>query len=221
MKRLLLLHGYTESSTIFAPLRPLLPPSLPVVAIELPEALADWRPLGPVNVASAAQRLAELYQITAHDVVLGHSMGGWLAAYLKQATGCTAVLLSGFTNQNRIISRLRGLGVLRLVVQAGLLQNRWLNARFKRRYPFAESRALYGQLLDDTRLLSRAALYQQLQILFAPAPPLTVEPDLRLHARHDHIIRPPQEPFIEISGDHFGHYYYPQQVLAAIRPLLD
>ncbi|NML64269.1 alpha/beta hydrolase [Hymenobacter sp. RP-2-7] len=220
MKRLLLLHGYTESSATFAPLRPLLPPGLPVVAMELAEALADWRPLGPVNVASAARRLAAYYRVTAHDVVLGHSMGGWLAAYLKQETGCTAVLLSGFTHQNRIISRLRGLGVLRLVVQAGLLQSRWLNARFKRRYPFAESRALYGQLLDDTRRLSRAYLYQQLQILFAPAPPLTARPDLRLHARHDHIILPPTEFYVEIAGDHFGHYFYPQQVLAAIRPLL-
>ncbi|MGI4835653.1 MAG: alpha/beta fold hydrolase [Janthinobacterium lividum] len=220
MKRLLLLHGYTESSRIFDPLRPLLPPGLAVVAMELPVALASWRPLGPVNVASVAQRLAEFYQITPPDVVLGHSMGGWLAAYLKQQTGCTAVLLSGFTDQGRVVAATRGLGLLRLVVYSGLLQSRWLSARFKRHYRRAESRPLYHQLVDDTRLLSRRHLYQQLQILFAPAPPLRVAPDLRLHAPGDTIVRPPQEFYLPLAGDHFGHYYYPQQVVAALGPYL-
>lgn len=220
MKRLVLVHGYTETSAIFAPLLPLLPAGLPVVAVELPAALAGWQPLGPVNVVSVARRLAEVYQLTAADVVLGHSMGGWLAAYLKQEIGCTAVLLSGFTHPNRIVARKWNLRLLQLAVHAGLVQSRWFSTRVKRRYPFAESRALYHQLVEDTRLLSRHHLYQQLQVLFAPAPPLTVKPDLRLHARQDHIIRPPKAPYVEISGDHFGHYFYPQQVVAALQPWL-
>lgn len=220
MKRLLLLHGYTESGSIFTPLLPLLPPALPVQLLELPEALAGWRPEGPVNVATVARRLVAFYTITAADVVLGHSMGGWLAAYLKQETGCTAVLLSGFTSQDRIVSRIRSLGWLRLLTYSGLVQSGWAGARFKRGYRPAESRALYHQLVDDTSRLGRRHLFQQLQVLFAPAPPLTVAPDLRLHARADAIIRPPQEPYVEISGDHFGHYFYPGQVVAALAPYL-
>ena len=220
MKRLLLLHGYTESSRIFDPLLPLLPPGLPVLALELPAALAAWRPPGPVNVASAAQRLAEFYQITAQDVVLGHSMGGWLAAYLKQQTGCVAVLLSGFTDQGRVVAAARSLRLLRLVVYSGFMQSRWLSARFKQRYRPVESRPLYHQLVDDTRQLSCRHLYQQLQILFAPAPPLRVAPDLRLHAPADTIVRPPLEPYVPIAGDHFGHYFYPQPVVAALGPYL-
>ena len=220
MKRLLLLPGYTEDSGIFAPLLPLLPPGLPVVPVALPDALAHWQPAGPVNVATVAQRLAEFYHITGTDVLLGHSMGGWLAAYVKQQTGCAAVLLSAFTNQRQIVAATRRLGWLRLLVYSGLMQSSWLSGRFKRRYRRDESRALYHQLVDGTGRLSRRQLYQQLQVLFAPAPPLTVRPDLRLHARRDNIIRAPQEAYLEIPGDHFGHYFYPRQVAAAIWPLL-
>lgn len=220
-KRLLLLHGYTEDASIFAPLLPLLPAGLPVVPIELPEALANWRPArGPINVATVAARLVEVYHIEPQDVLLGHSMGGWLASYVKQQTGATAILLSSFTDQRQIVSANRRLGYLRLLVYSGLMQSQWLSGRFKQRYRREESRALYHQLVDGTRRLSRRHLYQQLQVLFAPAPPLTAAPDLRLHATRDNIIRPPQEAYVEIPGDHFGHYYNPQLVVDAIRPYL-
>ena len=77
---LLLLHGFPFDSTLWAPVRALLPPGLPVYAPDLPgfgtepplpapttEALADWlaawlaaRGVGPVAIA-------------------GHSMGGYVA----------------------------------------------------------------------------------------------------------------------------------------------
>lgn len=221
MKRLLLLPGYTETASIFDPLRPLLPPGLQVVPVALDAALAGWRPRGPVNAATVAQRLVEYYQMTARDVLLGHSMGGWLAIHAKQLTGCTALLLSSFTNQGRIVSATRALGRLRLLAYSGLLQSRWMSARFKQRYRPVESRQLYHQLVDGTGSLRRGHLYQQLQVLFAPAPPLTVAPDLRLHARADNIIRAPeQEAYVELPGDHFAHYFYPELVAAAIRPFL-
>ena len=221
MKRLLLLPGYTEDSGIFDPLRPLLPAGLPVVPTELAEALAGWHPAGPVNVATVASRLVAFYHITAADVLLGHSMGGWLAAYVKEQVGCKAVLLSSFTDQRQIVALTRSLSRLRLLVYSGLMQSGWMSGRFKRRYRRDESRQLYHQLVDSTGRLSRRQLYQQLQVLFAPAPPLTVQPDLRLHARRDNIIRAPQEVYLEIPGDHFGHYFYPQQVADAIAKLVD
>jgi hypothetical protein len=45
-------------------------------------------------------------------------------------------------------------------------------------------------------------------------------PELRVHALADNVVRPPDEPFLEIPGDHFAHYYYPELVAAAITPLL-
>jgi hypothetical protein len=49
---------------------------------------------------------------------------------------------------------------------------------------------------------------------------LAVSPELRVHAVADNVVHPPDEPFLEIPGDHFAHYYYPEPVAAAIERVM-
>jgi pimeloyl-ACP methyl ester carboxylesterase len=149
MKRLLLLPGYLEDGTIFDTLRPLLPPAK-VEVMEIEPALAQWQPRGPVSVTTFAQYLAERHGIGPADVVVGHSMGGWIAAHVKAETGATAVLLSSFTDQHKVVAASRNPVLLRLYAYLGLGRSRWLRERAKREYQFDESRALYGQLADGS-----------------------------------------------------------------------
>ena len=222
MKRLLLLPGYTEDPTIFDPLLPLLPllPFAEVVALNLEEEFAHWHPAGPVNVHTLARYLAARHGIGPTDVLIGHSMGGWIAAHLKEQTGATAILLSSFTDQAKIVSSIRSPRLLGFYAWLGLVQNRQLNEYFRRRYPHDESRALHAQLVAGMGRLRRRYVARQLRVLFAPVPPLTTAPDLRLHARADTVVRPPDEPFVTLPGDHFAHYFYPELAAAAIRQVL-
>jgi pimeloyl-ACP methyl ester carboxylesterase len=220
MTRLILLHGYTENATIFDPLLPLLPPFDQVLALELADEFAHWRPAGPPNVVSLARHLAARHGIGPADVLLGHSMGGWIAAHLKAQTGATAILLSSFTDQAKIVSKIRNPRLLALSAHLGLVQNRWLNEYFRRRYPHDESRVLHGQLVAGMGRLRRRYVAQQLGVLFAPVPPLATQPELRLHALGDTVVLPPAEPFVALPGDHFAHYFYPQLAASAIRQLL-
>jgi pimeloyl-ACP methyl ester carboxylesterase len=215
MKRLLLLPGYLEDGTIFDTLRPLLPPAK-VEIIELEPALAQWQPRGPVSAVTLARYLAERHGIGPADIVVGHSMGGWIAAHIKAETGATAVLLSSFTDQRKVVAASRNLLLLRLYAYLGLGRNRWLRARATRQYQFEESRALYTQLAEGLVHIPRRHVHRQLQVLFASVSPLAVAPDLRVHARADNVVLPPDEPFLEIPGDHFAHYYHPAPVAAAI-----
>ena len=221
MTRLILLHGYTEDATIFDPLLLLLPPFDHVLALELEDEFAHWRPgAGPTNVVSLARHLAERHRIGPADALLGHSMGGWIAAHVKQQTGATAILLSSFTDQAKIVSKIRSPRLLALYAHLGLVQNRWLNEYFRRRYPHDESRVLHGQLVAGVGRFRRRYVAQQLGVLFAPVPPLATQPELRLHALGDTVVLPPDEPFVELPGDHFAHYFYPQLAAAAIGQLL-
>ncbi|GAA4499005.1 hypothetical protein GCM10023172_16970 [Hymenobacter ginsengisoli] len=220
MNRLILLHGYTEDATIFDPLLPLLPAFGQVLALELEAEFAHWRPASPVNVVSLATHLAARHRIGPTDVLLGHSMGGWIAAHLKQQTGATAILLSSFTDQAKIVSSIRSPRLLGLYAHLGLVQSRWLNRYFLRRYPHDESRALHGQLVAGMGRFRRRYVAQQLGVLFAPVPPLTTQPELRLHALADTVVRPPDEPFVELPGDHFAHYFYPELAAEAIHQAL-
>jgi len=216
MKRLLLLPGYLEDGTIFDTLRPLLPPARQVLAIELEPEFAQWRPLGAVNAATFARHLVQRYRIGPQDVLIGHSMGGWIAAHLKAQTGAAAILLSSFTDQHKVVARPRNPLLLALYAWSGVGRSRWLRERAKRGYLFDESRELYGRLADGMARHPRRYVHRQLQVLFAPVPPLAVLPELRIHSLADNVVLPPDEPFVEIPGDHFAHYYYPELVAAAI-----
>ncbi|MGI4874486.1 MAG: alpha/beta fold hydrolase [Janthinobacterium lividum] len=219
MKRLLLLPGYIEGPSTFDTLLPLLP-AAEVVPLDLEPEFARWQPGGPATAVTLARHLTQRHQITAADVLIGHSMGGWLAAHIKEQTGATAVLLSGFTDQRKIVSAVRHPLALALYAWSGVGRNRLLRERAKRNYPADESREFYNLLADGMAHHSRRYVHRQLQVLFAPVPPLRTQPELRLHARRDTIILPPDEPYLEIPGDHFAHYYHPELVAAAIGRVL-
>ena len=217
--RIFLIHGYVEDPTIFDKLVPLLPPA-EYVRINLADEFERWQPIGPVNVQLLAQYLTEFYKITADDVVIGHSMGGWTAIHIKQVSGASAVLLGSFTNQKKILFPTDNLTILRLLLRSGITQSRPLNNYFKKQYPFAESRELYNQLIDGSMRMTRRYVWQQIQTLFAKVPPLTVQPDLRIHARPDNIVGVPDEPFVEVPGDHFSLFFHSELVAAPIQELL-
>ncbi len=216
MSRVFLLHGYLESPAIFDSLRPLLPAGADVRSWELEAEFADWQPAGRPDVGSLARHLARKHDIGPADVLLGHSMGGWIAIHLKQLTGARAVLLSSFTDQRKIVSDVRHPTLLTLYAWSGLMQSRFMRQRYRRDYRRDESRALHTELIEGLPGFRRRYLHQQLQVVFAPAPPLTVQPELRVHARRDNVIRPPDEPYVEVPGDHFALVFYPQQTADAI-----
>lgn len=217
--RIFLIHGYVEGPSIFDQLTPLLTPA-DYVRVNLADEFARWQPTGRLNVRMLAQYLTDYYKITAEDVVIGHSMGGWAAINIKQVSGATAIQLASWTDQKKIRFPTANLTILKLLLDTGLTQSQMLNGFFKKVYPFDESRELYNQLIDGSRQMSRLYLWQQLQTLFARVPPLTVQPDLRIHARPDSIVSSPDEPFVEVPGDHFSLVFYPQLVAEPIRTLL-
>lgn len=217
--RLILIHGYVEAPSIFDNLAPLLLPAY-LVPIDLKDEFVRWSPKGRINARQLAQFLVSQYEITAEDVLIGHSMGGWIAINIKELTGATTIQLASFTDQKKINFPVKNLGLLSWMLNSGIVQSGWLNKRLMKLYPFAESKAMYDSLVTESMKMSRPYIYQQLMTLFAPVPPLTVQPDLRIHARPDNIVYFPSETCVDVPGDHFSLYFYPEIVAEPIRELL-
>ena len=218
MNRLILIHGYAEDPTIFDALRPLLLPAN-ILTINVEDEFGRWPARTPVNAYALAVFLANQYAITAEDTVIGHSMGGWIAINVKAVTGATVVQIASFTNQRKVVSPVYHAETLRFLANRGLLQTQFSIDFVKNRYPFAESKALNFRLLDRLQTMRRAYIAWQLSVLFAPVPPLAVSPDLRIHATADNIVRAPDEPYIEVPGDHFCLVFHPTAVAEAIQTL--
>ncbi|TAE28658.1 MAG: alpha/beta hydrolase [Cytophagales bacterium] len=217
--RLILIHGYVEDAGIFDNLVPLLLPAS-LLPIDVNDEYARWNPTGRINARQFAQYLTDYYDITADDVLIGHSMGGWIAINIKELTGAKTIQLASFTDQKKINFPVRNLTALKLMLRIGLTQSVWLTNYFKKLYPFAESKELYDRLVSGIPAIKPTHLFLQQQTLFAPVPPLTVQPDLRIHARPDNIVFTPSEPFHEVPGDHFTLYCQPETVAEPILSVL-
>lgn len=198
---------------------PLLPTIEPV-RINLTDEFLRWKPSGSINVRHVAHYLVTQYAISAGDVVIGHSMGGWVSIFIKELTGSAVIQIASWTNQKKILFPTHNLSILRLLFLSGLTQSRFFTELSVKQYPFDKSRTLFQTLLYNSRQMDRRYLWFQIQTLFAKVSPLSVQPDLRIHARPDNIIAPPDEPYVMVPGDHFSLVFHPDLVAAPITALL-
>ena len=214
--KLIFIHGFVEDSTIFNEIRKTITAG-EQIALNLEEDFTAWYDApDDMDVQKLALHLIQKYKITAQDCVIGHSMGGWIASYIKQNVGCKAILLASLTNQAKLLSPLTNLTLLKYSVRWGITQSNSMVSYLKNSYHFLESKQLYDGLIDGMAVMNKKCLFQQLQVLFVKVSPLTITPDLRVHAHKDNIVRFPDEPFVEVSGDHFSLVFHPKEVCDAV-----
>lgn len=218
--KLIFIHGFAEKATIFDEIRKTIIMGEQIV-LNLEEDLTDWHDAPKdMDVQKLALHLIQKYKIMAQDCIIGHSMGGWIASYIKQNVGCKAILLASLTNQAKLLSPLSNLTLLKYSVRWSITQSLMMVNYLKNRYHFPESKQLYDGLIGDLAAMDKKYLFQQMQVLFAKAPPLTITPDLRVHARKDNIVKFPDEPFVEVSGDHFSLVFHAKEVCDAVLKVL-
>jgi predicted dienelactone hydrolase len=217
MTRIFFIHGYGELPTVFDYIAPHLPGNHQMINV--------WEELKPVPLAAPlnapifAQMLIDKYQITAADIIVGHSMGGWIAVHIKQAVGATALQVASFTNQQKILVPNRSMGVIRFLHYNGLYLNAFTSWLFSNLvYKGLASRTFFEETVKRLITSDKDEVYKQLRILFEPVPPLRVEPDLRIHAKADKVLAPPDEPYHRVPGDHFTLVTQPEAVW---KPLLE
>ncbi len=219
MNRIIFIPGYTEDPSIFDALAPLLPAHNPL-RLSNQDELSAWSSGASPDVVQYAAYLARKYAIQKQDIVIGHSMGGWVGIHLKQQTGCRAILVGSFTDPKKVRMPYQQPWLLKVLTYLGVIQGRRLNKTFKKLYPHDESRALHASLLDRLPGFSRRYIWQQLKLIFSPVPALTVSPDLRIHARRDTVVKYPGEDFVQVAGDHFSIVFHAAEVAALIRAFI-
>jgi hypothetical protein len=218
--KLIFIHGFVEDSTIFNEVRKIITIG-EQIALNLEEDFAAWQDAPEdMDVQKLALYLIQKYKITAQDCVIGHSMGGWIASYIKQNIGCKAILLASFTDQVKLTTPLKNPMLIKFFIRWGIMQSSMMVSYLKKTYHFKESRKLYDRLIDGLTVMDKKCLYQQTQVLFNEVPPLTIMPDIRIHARKDNIVAFPDEPFVEVSGDHFSLIFHTKEVCEAVLKVL-
>jgi len=217
--RIIFIHGLGENESIFSKIAPFIPGEH--TFLNLWELLGDT-PLPGMNVLAFAQSLVEKYSITRQDVVIGHSLGGWIAWHIKHVAGCPVVQIATWTDPDRPVSPIKNVKVLYWMIRNGLMLNGFMKSIFiAQSYKGKPSRQIYEETFDRMMAGNKENVINQLRLIFTPVPerPI-VQPDLRIHALADPLVRPPREPFVEVEGDHFTLYTYPEAVYEPISNFL-
>jgi pimeloyl-ACP methyl ester carboxylesterase len=217
--RIVFIHGFGENEAIFDKISPFISGEHLFVNVWT---LVGDVPRNDLNVLSFAQRLVEKYGITRQDVIIGHSMGGWIAYHIKHFTNSPIVQIGSWTDADRPYSPIKNEKVIYWVVRNGLFFNRFMKRySVKRAYESKPSRQVYEEIFDQMTLGNKENIINQLRLILSPiSEKLTVIPDLRIHARADLVVRIPREPFHEVPGDHFTLQTNPETVYEPILAFL-
>jgi len=190
--------------------------------------LNNWNELGnaprnDINVIIYAKELIAKYGITGDDVIIGHSMGGWIGFHLKHLTGCRVIQVASWTNPDRVILPKLKPTTIYWAMKSGLVFNRlarWFMVR--KFYKNNPSAGVFTETYNRLMKGNKNCVVNQMRLILTPVPEsVTVTPDLRIHARRDPIIRHPKtEVTTTVSGDHFTLWTSPEEVYKPIAEFL-
>ena len=217
--RLIFIPGFGETPRIFNRIAPSLPGEKLFIDNQ---ALLGGKPMPDITAIRYAQLLVDNQHISREDVVIGHSMGGWVAHAIKHLTGCSVVQIASWTDPGKVVLPIKNPEVIYWLVRNGLYLNRvnkqlfsWLNYRNK---PSAQIfNEVFEQLIDSPH---NYVINQLRVILNPPELAITTQPEVRIHSENDSIIRFPSHTAVRVPGDHFNLITHPENVIAPIQAFL-
>lgn len=217
--RLVFIHGFGENESVFDGIRADLPGEH--LCIDLWEALGtNKRPdLGWLDFC---QELITKYRILQDDWIIGHSLGGKLAFGLKHLMGNSIVQIASWTDQNKTILPINSPSLLLWMAKNRLMFNAPIKRYLLSMYNRPDTKVYYSEAYDRLIRESLNCSVNQFRLILEAIPEtVSVQPDLRIHARRDNIVRFPDEACHEVPGDHFCLITHPKEVSAAINSMGD
>ncbi|MBX7241007.1 MAG: alpha/beta hydrolase [Bacteroidia bacterium] len=216
--RIFFLHGFGEKPGIFDKIVNEIPGEK--ILPDLWEFTGN-RPRPELNVILLAEEIAAHYNLTENDIVVGHSMGGWIGIHLKQITGCKTIQIASWTHPSRVALPIRNHKIIFAFLKYGLYLNRLTEWYFVRKgYRDKPSKEVFQETFRRLRKGNRHNVTNQMRVILTPVPPLNIHPDARIHTHYDPIIRRPEEPFHQVNGDHFALYTHPEEVFPLIKKII-
>lgn len=214
--RLIFIPGFAEDESIFSKITPLITGDKLV--------LNSWKLLGnerrdDFNVLKFAQEFIATYNITGQDVLIGHSMGGWIAYHVKHLIGCRIIHIASLTNTDRIKPPVFNNGFAYWLIRKRVAFNSFTIriASLFNLYHHSYSKEIFMYLANGLIKGNAENIVNQLKVILNPVDAvITVQPDLRIHAKEDTILKPPVEPYYRVNGDHFMLYTHPEEVAKPI-----
>ncbi|MDB5248144.1 MAG: hypothetical protein JWQ40_2538 [Segetibacter sp.] len=213
--RLFFIPGFGEDETIFDKIKPFIPGEKVM--------LNNWTLLGneprkDLDALQYAKQLIERFQIMKEDVIIGHSLGGWVAFHIKHIIDCRIIQIASWTDDKKVVKLVSNARFMYWLIQRGwYFNNVAKNIIARLQYRNKPSLELFLTIFERLKRGNKENVINQLRVVFNPVNETIIAmPDLRIHSKNDNVILYPDQPFHEVPGDHFTLYTHPEAVYKPI-----
>ena len=226
-KRIVLLPGFGEDKRIFRK-----------IALYLEDydlLYADYRSVlyqftsENIELNSFINTLSEYYDINENDILIGHSLGGYISHHLRQQLGCDNCLIASFTNPKKIKLPYNYKKLAKWFTDNGGFTSIPFRQIVRIKYRNSSALPDLENSLEVFEEYGKQDIYKLIRLLqprwkgllnWLRPSPAEVPPSLILHPKKDSIVAPPDEPYIELPGNHFSPATHPDIVGEHLRDWL-
>jgi pimeloyl-ACP methyl ester carboxylesterase len=219
-KRIFLLPGFGEDTFAFDELASFIK-GYTIIGVDYRPSLNKF--IFPVITRNLfAKKLIEYYGIGPEDKLVGHSMGGYFAGQIRELQGNEICMIAAFSDPRKIkhvipqFPRFSQVAALTGFVKSDYSKKFLLNKVKEEHYRLVLSKVLKNfHRFSNIQLALMSEMYFEEKIdSYLPNP-------LRIHDRHDRVVLPPDEAYIQVNGGHFCLNLYPEAVFQAMKEFLE
>lgn len=218
-KRIFLLPGYGEDHRAFRQLAPYLD-SFDLIPV-------DFRTvLGKLSVFSmSSEKFAKLlvshYHIRDKDLLVGHSMGGYISFQIRELQGNSIAMIGSFSDPGKIVHLVPDWPILTPVFAGtGFSKTQAAKDFLRKKVAGKEFEHAMMEVVDNFRTFRNEELLKLSLLTLEKKPTSQLPNPLRIHADNDRTVRPPDEIYHKVDGGHFCLNLYPEQVFNAMETFL-
>ncbi len=221
MKRILFFPGFLEDGRTFEPLMPFFQGKYLIEMVHYRSLLDDIETNKP-HITDFAQDIVVEHRITTEDILIGHSFGGWVIAHIQSKMAIKGILLSSFTQNDKVIGGKLGFTKLgHWIIRKGIFKSWLFHFLGNLRYRNSKAKPAVEHCFEIATKWADIYHLKVIQLIGNQPDAKPILPPLRIHNNTDEVIRPPKENYISLGGHHFVHYIHAAETVAYILDFIE
>lgn len=179
-----------------------------------------------IQLQSFIEAIIKSYDISAKDILIGHSLGGFIAHHIRQRVGCPICMHSSFTDPAKIKVLIGNKFLIKKTIRNGLFRSSMFKKGARLLHSADASKEDMEHVLEKLGNYGSANILKLVYLFFnrkkrflnwlRSNPDYDFLPNLIIHPKSDNIVNPPDEDYFEVNGNHFSISTHPQQSIFII-----